>query len=113
MRIIAAFLLSASIAFAAPIKLLSELYARRHDLRSVDWIVHALTCAKPNLKLRRVLVRKGFVIRKVRGDTEAYFLRHELPHQPPASTIPPALSLPAPSRVEGSYGPTHPASDHP
>ena len=60
---------------------LSEQYAARRKLHQVDWIVHALTCAKPNLKLRRVLERKGFSIQRVRGNTEAFFYRHEVPNQ--------------------------------
>ncbi len=31
-------------------------YARLQRIETVEWIVHAVTCAKPNLKLRRVLV---------------------------------------------------------
>lgn len=34
---------------------LSEHYARSRGLDSVEWIVHAVHCARPNLKLRRVL----------------------------------------------------------
>jgi hypothetical protein len=56
---------------------LADRYAKSKKLGHVDWIVHALTCATPNLKLRRVLERLGFSVQKVRGDTEAYFLRHE------------------------------------
>jgi len=58
--------------------LLAEQYARRKSLREVDWIVHALTCAKPNPKLRRVLKRKGFSIQKVRSGADAFFYRHEI-----------------------------------
>src|ERR1700722_20153551 len=38
---------------------LTRRYATLHGLSGVDWIVHAVSCAKPNLKLRRVLERRG------------------------------------------------------
>jgi hypothetical protein len=49
--------------------------AKREGLAFVEWRVHAVHCAKPNLKLRRVLERKGFVIREVAGVGECYWLR--------------------------------------
>src|SRR5689334_14956831 len=58
--------------------LLAERYAARRKLLYVDWIVHALNCAMPNPKLRRVLERRGFTIQKVRGDVEAFYYRYEL-----------------------------------
>ena len=51
---------------------LTRRYAKRRGLRAVEWIVHAIDCAKPNLKLRRVLKRRGFVIEQVDGIGEAY-----------------------------------------
>lgn len=33
-------------------------YAQQHRLSAVEWIVHAVTCANPNQKLRRVLQRR-------------------------------------------------------
>lgn len=47
-------------------------YARLHRIETVEWIVHAVTCAKPNLKLRRVLDRRGFTVRDVPGIGQAY-----------------------------------------
>jgi hypothetical protein len=47
-------------------------YAIMNGLSEVEWIVHAVTCAKPNLKLRRVLASRGFVIEEVPGIGEAY-----------------------------------------
>ena len=55
---------------------LTDRYARRRKLARVDWIVHALTCAKPNLKLRRILEAKGFSIQQVNGGVDAFFLSH-------------------------------------
>lgn len=49
------------------ISLLAERFARQRGLRALDWRVHALDCADPNPKLRRVLERRGFVIEDVPG----------------------------------------------
>lgn len=52
---------------------LVERFARREGLAFVDWRVHAVRCANPNLKLRRVLERRGFVVRRVAGVGECYW----------------------------------------
>ena len=57
---------------------LARRYSASRGLHAVEWIVHAIDCAKPNLKLRRVLQRRGFVIDKVEGVGEAYHLVDEL-----------------------------------
>jgi len=49
-------------------------YAKARGLAEVNWVVHAVHCAKPNLKLKRVLERKGFAIRDA-GSTTAYCYR--------------------------------------
>ncbi len=54
--------------------LLIEDYARSRSLKAVEWIVHAVNCTKPNLKLKRVLERKGFAIREIEG-APAYYYR--------------------------------------
>ena len=41
---------------------LASVMARRFGVRQVDWYVHAATCADPNLKLKRVLERRRFVV---------------------------------------------------
>lgn len=51
---------------------LTKRYAQLHKLAGVEWIVHAVSCAKPNLKPRRVLERRGFNIEQVAGVGEAY-----------------------------------------
>lgn len=48
-------------------------YARLQRIETVEWIVHAVTCAKPNLKLRRVLDRRGFTVRDIPGVGQAYY----------------------------------------
>lgn len=45
-----------------------------HGFSRIEWVVHAVNCAKPNLKLRRVLERRGFVIRNLEGIGEAFSL---------------------------------------
>src|SRR4051812_17043300 len=47
-------------------KLAPEL-AKKCNVDTVEWIVHAINCAKPNLKLRRVMVKMGFSIEPVPG----------------------------------------------
>lgn len=54
--------------------LLARRYARLNAITELEWIVHAVTCAKPNPKLRRVLERRGFVVRQIDDVGEAYHL---------------------------------------
>jgi hypothetical protein len=54
-------------------------YAKKRGLQKVEWIVHALNCAEPNLKLRRVMERKGFTIVDIDGVGKAYYRVHEIP----------------------------------
>jgi len=48
-------------------------YARLHGFSGVEWIVPAVSCAKPNLKLHRVLEGRGFIVKQVAGVGEAYY----------------------------------------
>jgi hypothetical protein len=57
---------------------LADKYARQNNLVGADWVVHALNCANPNPKLRRVLERRGFQIQEVAGYGRAYYLRKDL-----------------------------------
>jgi len=52
---------------------LAKRYARLHRIPAVEWIVHAVSCAKPNLKLRRVLERKGFSVQNIPSLGEVYY----------------------------------------
>lgn len=54
-------------------------YALRVGAREVEWIVHAVNCAKPNPKLRAVLDRRGFQIEDVPGIGACYRLVEQLP----------------------------------
>ena len=51
---------------------LAERFARRRGLTALDWRVHAINCARPNLKLRRVLERRGFMVADVPGSGICY-----------------------------------------
>jgi hypothetical protein len=53
---------------------LAKRYARLRKLSGVEWIVHAVSCAKPNLKLRRALEHRGFAVEEIPGIGEAYHL---------------------------------------
>jgi hypothetical protein len=48
------------------------------DCGQSEWLVYATACAKPNLKLRRVLERRGFTVREVPGKGECYHQLVEL-----------------------------------
>lgn len=53
---------------------LAKRYAKLNGLAAVEWIVHAVSCAHPNLKLRRVLELRGFEVKKMADGSEAYHL---------------------------------------
>ena len=52
--------------------ILAQRYGEQRGMDEMEWIVHAVNCAKPNPKLRPLLERRGFVIRDVPGNGEAY-----------------------------------------
>lgn len=53
--------------------MLAKKYALKRNLEKVEWIVHALNCAKPNPKLRPLMERKGFTIENIEGIGQAYY----------------------------------------
>ena len=53
---------------------LADRYAAQQGLSEVEWIVHALNCARPNPKLRPFLQRLGFIVEDVPGIGQAYHL---------------------------------------
>jgi hypothetical protein len=57
---------------------LANRYAKQRGLKKVEWIVHALNCAEPNLKLRRVMERRGFQIVDIEGTGKAYYQVYEV-----------------------------------
>jgi hypothetical protein len=58
--------------------LLAQRYAKKRGLKKMEWIVHALNCAEPNLKLRRVMERRGFQIVNIEGGGKAYYRVYEI-----------------------------------
>ena len=57
---------------------LAQRYAKKRGLKNVEWIIHALNCAEPNLKLRRVMERRGFRIVDVEGVGQAFYQSQEI-----------------------------------
>ncbi|MCP4218561.1 MAG: hypothetical protein GY765_28260 [bacterium] len=47
--------------------------ARLKQARSIECVVHALSCARPNPKLRAFLEKTGFEVKHVEGKGEAYY----------------------------------------
>ncbi len=52
---------------------LARRYSILHKLSAVEWVVHAVTCGKPNLKLRQVLEHRSFEIKEIEGVGRAYY----------------------------------------
>jgi hypothetical protein len=53
---------------------LIEKFAVRRNIKEIEWIVHALNCAKPNKRLHKILELKGFIIEDVPNYCKAYHL---------------------------------------
>ncbi|MEO1037484.1 MAG: hypothetical protein AAFX44_18140 [Pseudomonadota bacterium] len=51
---------------------LAQRVARARGLAEVRWLVHAVNCAEPNLKLRRMLIRRGFEVDYIEGVGEVH-----------------------------------------
>lgn len=58
---------------------LASRYAAREHLAVLEWQVHAVNCANPNLKLRQVLQKRGFEVKEVAGIGECYHLIESCP----------------------------------
>jgi hypothetical protein len=57
---------------------LAERLARKRAVTQIEWIIHALNCAKPNHKLRRLLVRRGFTVEEVPNAGQAFYQLQQL-----------------------------------
>ena len=55
------------------ISILSTKIAKERELVAVEWIVHAVSCAKPNLKLRSLLEKKEFVVKTLPNVGEVFY----------------------------------------
>lgn len=60
------------------LSILTKKYAQKRRLKKVEWIVHALNCAKPNPKLRPLMEKKGFTIKNIEGIGEAYYFSYDV-----------------------------------
>jgi hypothetical protein len=60
------------------LSVLAERYAKGRGLSKIEWVVHAVNCASPNPKLRRVLDRRGFAVCDVSGFGTAYYKLQQL-----------------------------------
>ena len=60
------------------LSVLVQRYAKNNEFSVVEWIVHAINCANPNPKLKRILEKRGFVIKDVGEFGNAYYKRIEL-----------------------------------
>lgn len=58
--------------------IISKKYAQKSGLKQIEWIVHALNCAKPNPKLRPIMERKGFVIKEIECIGKAYYFSQDV-----------------------------------
>jgi hypothetical protein len=52
---------------------LAQRIAKQRSINEIEWRVHAVHCEKPNLKLRRMLDRRGFQVRSIEGGSSIYF----------------------------------------
>jgi hypothetical protein len=54
--------------------LMATRFAKDRGLLQVEWLVHAVSCPRPNPKLRRVLEKRGFSVEDVPGTGRVYRL---------------------------------------
>ena len=54
---------------------LARSYARESEIDAIEWIVDAVNCAEPNLKLLRLLEARGFQIRSLPEGGTVYWQR--------------------------------------
>lgn len=58
--------------------ILTKKFAQKQKLEKVEWIVHALNCAKPNPKLRPLMEKKGFTVKEIEGIGRAYYFSQSI-----------------------------------
>ena len=58
--------------------LVARRFADIHNLTRIEWVVHAVNCAEPNLKLRRVLSLRGFEVVEHPEHGDVYHLVDDL-----------------------------------
>ena len=60
------------------LSLILKRYGQLRGMSAIEWRVHATRCARPNLKLRRVLENRGFEVTTLEGSGEVYYFREEI-----------------------------------
>jgi hypothetical protein len=58
--------------------MLADRLASKRQLGAIEWIVHAVNCAHPNLKLRRLLIRQGFEVVEISDIGSVYRYLHRV-----------------------------------
>ena len=53
--------------------ILIERIAKQQRIDQIEWVVYAVNCAKPNFKLRRLLIHRGFVTKILPEKGEVYY----------------------------------------
>jgi hypothetical protein len=48
-------------------------FAQDRGFAEIEWIVRATDCARPNERLQRILVRKGFTVRRLGAGGDCYY----------------------------------------
>ena len=61
----------------------ADRFASVRGFTAIEWIVRAANCARPNERLRRVLERRGFIVRDVPGLGECYYMTTTVPRHAP------------------------------
>ena len=56
---------------------LAERYADEHNMECIEWLVHAVTCDPPNPRLRRLLERRGFVVKDLPEVGQVYYYQSQ------------------------------------
>jgi len=57
---------------------LAKKYALNKGFAIINWYVHATNCAKPNLKLQRILKLKSFEVQNIEGKGPVHYKRETL-----------------------------------
>ena len=73
-------------------------FAQDRGFAEIEWIVRATDCARPNQRLQRVLVRKGFKVRRMGAVGDCYYKDNPCRYERRGLT-PLHLTAPEPARA--------------
>lgn len=51
---------------------LANRLVQQRGVAQIEWLVHAVSCAQPNPKLRNMLIHRGFKVRSIAGTGEVF-----------------------------------------